>query len=277
MIKENVELLYKSFFKTEIPTNIPKKISLFFALRRISHKSHLPQKFEVITEKIFGYQISCYSYSSLKFLINEIFIAGEYSFQSTMKNPVIIDCGANIGISVLYFKRTLPNCRIIAFEPNPYSYKLLNQNIKENNITGVETHELALYDKESTIPFFIRKDVGTPSASIRSDRGGERMLPVNTKKLSFYLNDLESVDLVKMDVEGAEIHIIKDLVITSTIGKVKNYYIEYHHNLNTDKSNLSSFLKNFEDNGYSYKVRGNFRNQKGKRFQNLFLHFFKEK
>ncbi len=79
-----------------------------------------------------------------------------------------------------------------------------------------------------------------------------------------------------MDVEGSEIQVIKDLVETSTLGKVKNYFIEYHHNLNTDKSNLSSFLKHFEDNGFSYKIRGSFRNQKGKRFQNIFLHCFKE-
>lgn len=96
-------------------------------------------------------------------------------------------------------------------------------------------------------------------------------------RLSTFLKELDSVDLVKMDVEGAESLIVKDLVETSTISKVKNHYIEYHHNLKTDKSSLSSFLKDFENNRYSYKIRGSFRNQKGRRFQNIFFHFFREK
>src|SRR5690606_9860791 len=119
---------------------------------------------------------------------NEIFVANEYSFQSPSSNPVIIDCGANIGVSVLYFKKTVPNCKIIAFEPNPYAYKLLKENIKQNKISGIETHESALYDHESIISFFIRKDVGTPSASVRNDRGGETQIEVKTEKLSSYLS-----------------------------------------------------------------------------------------
>lgn len=273
---QQINFFYKCFLKTEVSGKFSEKVSLYLALNRLYKRSRLSQKNAIISEKIQGFKIYAYCHSTLFYLINEIFISGEYSFKTTSKKPLIIDCGANIGISVLYFKKTVPNCRIIAFEPNPYAFKLLNENIKENTITGVETHEFALYDKESSISFFIRKDVGTPSASIRSDRGGETQIHVKTKKLSTYLNDLETVDLVKMDVEGAEFHIIKDLVETATIGKVKNYYIEYHHNLNADKSNLSSFLKTFEDNGFSYKIRGSFRNQKGKRFQNIFIHFFKD-
>jgi len=82
-----------------------------------------------------------------------------------------------------------------------------------------------LYDKESRISFFIRKDVGTPSASIRRDRGGETQIHVKSKKLSTYLNDLETVDLVKIDVERAELHIIKDLLETVKIGKVKIFIL----------------------------------------------------
>lgn len=275
MIKRNVELFYKSFLKAEI-TGFSEKLALFLDLKRIDQRSKHPQKSRVIKEKIFSYHISAYDYSTLFYLINEIFIAGEYSFPVTSHNPTIIDCGANIGISVLYFKKKLPACRIIAFEPNPYAFKLLRKNIETNNLTNVETYELALHHKEDLVPFYIRKEIGTPSASIRSDRGGETKIEVKTTRLSDYLKNMEVVDLVKIDVEGAEINILRDLVQTSTIGKVKNYFIEYHHNLASDKSNLSTFLYQFEKNGYSYKIRGSFKNKKGKRFQNLFLHFFKE-
>jgi hypothetical protein len=75
-----------------------------------------------------------------------------------------------------------------------------------------------------------------------------------------------------MDVEGAEINIINDLFESSSINKVKEYFIEYHHNMNEDKSMLSSFLEKFELNGFNYKHPGDFFQHKSfSRFINTFL------
>ena len=40
-----------------------------------------------------------------------------------------IDCGANIGISILFFKKQYPDCTIMAFEPNPHAFPLLEKNV----------------------------------------------------------------------------------------------------------------------------------------------------
>src|SRR5690606_39010818 len=114
-------------------------------------------------------------------------------------------------------------------------------------------------EEESDISFFIRKDIGSPSASTKSSRGGETELSVTTEKLSTYLKRFKDVDLVKMDVEGSEVEILEDLINSSTIKIPKEYFIEFHHNINQDKSALSSFLKPFEENGFTYNIRSKFR------------------
>src|ERR1700751_4342148 len=177
-----------------------------------------------------GYTVWGYSYYSLYFLFKEVFITNEYFFIASTSSPVIIDCGANIGMSVLYFKKLYPSASIIAFEANQHVYRLLEENIRTNKLTDVELHNVALYDEETEISFFIDNNIGSFLGSVREDRGGNREMRISTQKLSAYLKNIPSVDLIKIDVEGAEIQILNDLFHTSMIGKAKEYIIEYHHN-----------------------------------------------
>src|SRR5436190_6322828 len=97
-----------------------QKARVFFTLLRFQIKNKLKRgKNAVIRENFFGYKVKGYDYSALSFLFNEVFISNDYYFKSSPRQPVIIDCGANIGMSVLYFKKLYPQSKIIAFEANP--------------------------------------------------------------------------------------------------------------------------------------------------------------
>lgn len=220
-----------------------------------------------------GLTIYGYDYYTLEYLFKEIFVSNEYYFETDSEVPVIVDCGANIGMSVLYFKWLYPNARILAFEPNPHTFKLLEKNVKANNLQNVEIYNIALFDKKTEIPFYIGENLATLEGSIREDRGGKTEMNINAEKLSYILKDTEKVDLIKMDVEGAELNIIKDLYESTAIKKVNEYLIEYHHNMNNDKSALASFLQKFELNGFNYNIRADF-NQLNS-FQDLLIHLNK--
>src|SRR6478752_2497070 len=69
------------------------------------------------TAQLLGYRVAYRGAGHLRYLFREIFMRGDYYFESDNAQPTIIDCGSNIGISVLFFKRLFPQCRIIAFEP----------------------------------------------------------------------------------------------------------------------------------------------------------------
>lgn len=242
---------------------------------RLQIKIKISKKINTLVSESFGnYKILGYDYVTISYLFNEVFITNEYHFQPSTSEPVIIDCGANIGMSVLYFNKLFPNSKIIAFEANPHAFKLLSDNMTINKVSNVELHNVALCDKEKEVSFFIGENIGTLLGSIKKERGGDTELKIKGQKLSYYLADFETIDLIKMDVEGAEINIIHDLFESSSINKVKEYIIEYHHNMNEDKSMLSSFLEKFELNGFNYNIQGAFSNINT--FQDLLIHFYKK-
>ena len=144
----------------------------------------------------------------------------------------------------------------------------------DNNIKNVELHNIALFDKEIKISFYIGDDVGTLVGSIKSERGGANELKIDAQKLSSYLKNIGTVDLIKMDIEGAEENVISDLFDSSIIKNAKEYIIEYHHNMKKEKSKLSTFLQKFETNGFSYNIKSDFKNINS--FQDIFIHFYKQ-
>src|SRR6476469_10191275 len=68
----------------------------------------------------------------------DLFVHEIYKFKSPVADPFIIDCGANIGMSVLYFKTLFPKAHILVFEPDENNYALLAQNCKVNNLQDVQ-------------------------------------------------------------------------------------------------------------------------------------------
>lgn len=212
----------------------------------------------------------------ISYLINEIFLDNDYYFYCDNKRPYIIDCGSNIGISILYFKHLYPDCEIIGFEANPYTYEVLQKNMLQNKLKNIKIENLALSDSKSELKFYIdESNYGSLTGSINSNRGGKKELIVNADKLSNYIRNIDTIDLVKMDVEGAEFNIINDLFNENLISKVNQYIIEYHLNVEGDDSlnTLSSFLHKFEQNGFRYNIRANSNGNDS--FQDVLLHFYK--
>ena len=84
---------------------------------------------------------------------DEIWHNQSYFFECRTKRPFIIDCGSNIGLSVLYFKQLFPNSNILAFEPDPILCKYLNQNVRANGLTEIEILPKAVWSSNTTLHF----------------------------------------------------------------------------------------------------------------------------
>ncbi len=252
---------------------ITEKLGLLIAQLQCYLGVKFKLKKQVIAINLMGFRISSYGYFNLLYQIREIFLLGEYEISTIKSSPIIIDCGANIGLSILYFKKKYPQCTIIAFEPNPGVFEILNLNITQNQLEGVQLFNYCLSETEGEIEFFINGDGGTMEGSVLANRGGSQQLNVKAVKLSSYLD--EKVDLIKMDIEGAESLVIEDLVRNEKLAWSQHYLIEYHHNIPSEKSALGRFIHAFEENGFGINVRANFNNQGG--FQDVFLKVFKTK
>ena len=80
--------------------------------------------------KVINNNITIVDHLSFIWQFEEIFVDEIYKFNSKSSNPLIFDCGANVGTSCLYFKRIFPEARIKAFEPDPEIAKVLSSNLK---------------------------------------------------------------------------------------------------------------------------------------------------
>lgn len=134
-----------------------EKLDLFWTLLICFFGARLVNKNKVVTLKTLGLKMSSFGYANLLYLIREIFLLREYQISTPREAPVIIDCGANIGVSVLYFKRLFPKSVIIAFEPNPMVFQLLKSNVEQNQPKGLELYNYFLSDKEGSVEFFVNK------------------------------------------------------------------------------------------------------------------------
>jgi len=93
------------------------------------------------------------NFAELNALTKEIFGDEEYETDLIQPNPFIIDAGAD-GLSILYFKKRYPECRILAFEPDPQNFEILQKNIAINALQNVTAVQAALAKNEGTITFY---------------------------------------------------------------------------------------------------------------------------
>ena len=162
---------------------------------------------------------------------DEAFIGKEYSFRSSSDSPLIVDCGAHIGTSVLFFKSAFPLSSILAFEPNPDLFRYLADNVNRNGLKSVDIREIALSDTDGAELLFGGFDGSQSTLANSTMRAwGER--PHSTSKfvvarqLSPFLN--RPVDFLKMNIEGAECAVLREILSAGAIVRVEQLYVQFH-------------------------------------------------
>lgn len=176
---------------------------------------------------LLGYRVDYFNRSHALFLVHEIFVNAAYAFDSRNPRPRVVDCGANIGMTVLFFKAFRPDAQVIAFEPHPHTFARLLQTIEVNSLRNVQTENAAVGDRDGMVAFYnSSSDPGGLTASTDASWGGAARQEVRVLRLSSLLR--EPVDFLKLDVEGAEYEVVQDLIATGAIRWVLEAVIEYH-------------------------------------------------
>jgi len=245
----------------KIPPARERNKTLWLYLKFISRLMVFPfiRARRISEEKVLGATMKVADYGTFLGLTSEIFFHRIYSFETTSPSPMILDAGSNIGMSILFFKHLYPRCRVIGFEPDPQTFELLQANAQRNRWQGVDLHNKALHSSEGDINFYSDPDrIASGKMSTVRERFPEsanravRCQKVQTVRLSTFIQ--EEIDLLKMDVEGAEIAVISELAASGRLRLIKEMFIEYHHHLKSDEDNLSRMLRPLEDNGFGYQI-----------------------
>ena len=162
--------------------------------------------------------------------LDQIAVRREYEFEVERPPRVIVDAGANVGLASIYFSTRFPEARIIAVEPEARNLEVLARNIAPyENITAVGA---ALWREDARLDVV---DPGLGEWAYRTrakDARGENRDPFVQEVRGMTLatlcaeHDIDRIDILKMDIEGAEREVFADS--SAWIGNVDALIVELH-------------------------------------------------
>ncbi|GAB2473663.1 methyltransferase FkbM family protein [Hymenobacter qilianensis] len=198
--------------------------------------------------KIFGVEINRIGTYSFIQNVEEVLIDEVYKFKADKQNPYIIDCGVNIGLSVIYFKRLYPNAKIVGFEPDDKIYEVCKGNLKSFGFTDVVMHNAAVWNTDGELSFLPNNSLG--GMVVSDDTLIGEIKKVKAVRLKNLLR--EKVDFLKIDIEGAELEVLADC--QSELKNVELMFVEYHSSISQEQE-LDKLLKIMTDSGFRYYIK----------------------
>ncbi len=213
------------------------------ALEELIHQ----ERFKFNTLKIGGFKIDYADALSTYYAYKSIFEDEIYKFDTEKRSPHIIDCGANIGLAVLYWDTLFENPYITAFEPDPNIYKVLNANVERFSSANIALYQNAVWVAEEPLKFIQdHADCGQIGAS-------ETSIDIQGIRLRSFLEKYpQEIDLLKMDIEAAETDVLIDC--RGALDKVNRIFVEYHSMISR-KQNLEKLLDVIIDAGFRVHIQ----------------------
>lgn len=184
-------------------------------------------------------------------IIKETCLDGFYERYSTALQDgwSIIDIGAALGDFAIHAARLCPHSRILAFEPAPDSFELLQQNVARNGVTNIQAFPYAISAPGNALYLDTHSGVPVQYQTV-AQPGGQQGAALPTYSLEQVLDQhgLAQCDYIKMDCEGAEYTILFG-ADPGTIRRVRHWCMEYHDDVTEwTHRDLIAF---FERNGFT--------------------------
>jgi len=212
-------------------------------------------------DEVGGYPFHCDLRDTIS---REVCFTGRYEPQETVLVRSIlrpgmsfVDVGANWGYFTLVAASLVgPSGRVLSLEPDPRLFSILQENIRRSGLDQVTLMQLAAASQSGTLPLAgYSEDGGNFGISRIAANSGEheKLFQVSSQSLDNILEQqgLSSVDLMKMDIEGAEAFAIAGLEKSLIRRKVKRLLLELHPvQLAEHGSTVSAVTEKLQSAGY---------------------------
>ena len=233
LLDGNVEVLRKNKFSISLEEK-------FSFTEELEEKLKLPSK--VINVKVEEFEILIPENEI--FRLKNIFREHEYSLPAGFSincDSTIVDIGGNIGAFALYASKWCNDAKVYSFEPNPQVFPLLQINTQHQK--NVEKYFFGLGDKNGNLTLYQNPvNTGASSTSISYKGASKISIEIRDAFDVFKELNINQIDVLKIDTEGAEVPILKSL--KPMLDSIKVIMLEYH-SMN-DKNEITKLLENFK-------------------------------
>ncbi len=162
----------------------------------------------------------------------------------------IVDAGANIGLSCLFFSLVYPNAQIIAIEPDNENFRAMEKNIEINGFRNIVPLKAGLWNKMEDL-YIDHSFRDGKEWSLSLTRSGKLRNSIPGITFNHILDKfkLQWIDILKMDIEGGERFIFSDeREVKDLLSKISFLAIEIHDEFNI-RSDIETYLK---DNNFDF-------------------------
>jgi FkbM family methyltransferase len=157
------------------------------------------------------------SHSSDVVVYEDVLLKRQYDVSLTFPPEIIVDAGANVGITSVYYANKYPQAKIYAIEPEPSNFELLVRNTAK--YSAIVPIQAALWSGDGHVSLDERDHNGRPGGAwsfFVSESKGKSVRAITVQTLMIE-NGLSVIDILKMDIEGAEKEVFEKCDWLSTV------------------------------------------------------------
>lgn len=174
----------------------------------------------------------------------------------TRPGMTVLDIGANIGYySVILGKSVGENGKVYAFEPEPTNFQFLERNIGANSLSHVKAYRLALANKPGILSFYLHESNKGKHSLIDYQKNTECIKVEATTVDSFITkHGIRKIDLIKIDVEGAEPMVFEGMKETLAKHRPIIFTEYFPYAIRSSGRDPLNFLRNLDTLGYRFQI-----------------------
>jgi FkbM family methyltransferase len=160
-----------------------------------------------------------------------------------------VDVGCNKGDFTLLASRLVgPQGHVLAFEPHPENCRWIRKSIRKNSYRNIDLYEMALSDVDGTAQLHLGEKSGFHTLLAGKPQREKGTINVQTRCLDSWLAEIgfdRSIDAIKIDVEGADLHVLRGARQTISRNPGIVVFLDVHPHLGVNPKEVCDFLRGF--------------------------------
>lgn len=166
--------------------------------------------------------------STSAYIFDEVFVRREYDCAELAGARTLVDVGANIGLFTLFGLMRSPNAKVFCVEANPTTFSILSRNLQRNQLSNVTARLFAAASVEGSVAIYEAPESSGGASLFPGEHLREAAVRVQARSLAAFLieNECLSIDVMKIDIEGAEYDVLLSDGVLSGNFQIKALIVE---------------------------------------------------